>query len=76
MKTNSYNRYSYNELLDAATKYPVAQIDIDTLGAWFQEHAPEAWNGEYYDADGLRVRPVYDCDDSADSGEIVHYELY
>jgi hypothetical protein len=76
MKTNNYNRYSYSDLMSAATKYPVAQIDIDTLGAWFQDYAPDAWNGEYYDVDGLRLRPVYEWDGNGDIGEIAHYELY
>ena len=76
MKTRNYNRYSYNELFAVATKPDAAQIDVDTLGEWFSAYGEIYWNGEYYDADGYRIRPVYDWGEEADQGEIVHYELY
>lgn len=76
MKTNIVDRYSYAELLAAATKPDAAQIDIDTLGAWFSAYGEAYWNGEYYDADGCRIRPVYDWDEETDQGDVVAYEIF
>lgn len=75
MNTNPYNRCSYAELRAAATAPGAAQIDIDTLGAWLADYDPSSWNGEYYDADGLRLFPVYDWDEELDQGELTGYEI-
>ena len=74
MQTNTYHAYSYKDFLEAATAPTATQVDIDTLGEWLSEYDPY-WNGEYYDADGLRVYPVYEWDDGGDTCEIVRYEL-
>ena len=76
MKTNTYHAYSYKDLLEAATAPTATQVDIDTLGEWFREYGDCYWNGEHYDADGLRVCPVYEWDEETDTGEIVRYELH
>lgn len=73
MKTNDFNRYSYTELAAAAKAPDAQQIDIDTLGAWFEQYGTTYWNGEYYDADGDRLIPVYEAD--GDDFEIVGYTL-
>lgn len=75
MITKSYNRYSYEELRAAATVPGATQIDVDTLGSWLADFDPASWNGEYYDADGLRLYPVYDWDEDTDQGELVRYDL-
>lgn len=74
MKTKTYNRYSYKELLAAATGKSATQTDIDTLGAWFSEFGSEYWNGEYYDADGERLFPVY-RESEEDQFEVIGYEF-
>lgn len=75
MKTNRFTRYSYRELLSAVTSGSAEQIDIDTLGAWFDAYGPDYWNGECYDADGIRLYPVIEWDDDLDQGETVRYEI-
>ena len=73
MKTKYYNQYSYKELLTAATAPNAEQIDIDTLGAWFEQFDPY-WNGEYYNADGHRLFPTYS--EYADGDfELIGYEF-
>lgn len=76
MKVRRFNRYSYSELLTAAARPGAQQIDIDTLGEWFSCYGWNYWNGEYFDADGHRVRPVYDWDEEADQGSVVAYEIF
>ena len=49
------------------------QEDINNLGRWFLLYNPY-WNGEYYDADGVEVWPVYK-QISDDDFELVGYEL-
>ena len=51
------NYYDYEELRAKALNGK--QEDIDALGEWLEQHGEKYWNGEYYDADGLRVYPVY-----------------
>ena len=45
MKTKSFTRYSYADLYAAATAPNAEQIDIDTLGAWFERYDWHDWNG-------------------------------
>ena len=52
-------RYSYNDLLAKATSENATQEDINNLGNWFERYGREDWNGEYYDADGKRLFPVF-----------------
>ena len=33
--------------------------DIDALGRWVEREGAMFWNGEYYDADGMELYPVY-----------------
>ena len=73
METNYFNRYSYKELITAVTSADATQTDIDTLGAWFAEYGASYWNGEYYDADGKRLFPVYAENDG--EFEVVGYEF-
>lgn len=75
MKTNSFNYYSYDELRAKALSADAEQIDIDTLGEWFEEYGRDSWNGEYYDADGYMVFPVYSEPDEFDDVTIIGYEL-
>lgn len=73
--TKYYNRYSYQELRAALDAQNVKQIDIDTLGEWFDRYGDRFWNGECYDADGIEIIPVYEWDDELDQGEIIRYEI-
>lgn len=75
MKTKNFNRYSYEELRVAATATDADQIDVDTLGAWFEQYGQDHWNGECYDADGISLYPVIEWDDELEQGEAVGYEI-
>lgn len=72
-KEISMNRYSYSELLEAV-KANATPDNVDALGAWFEQYGDRYWNGEYYDADGLRLFPVY-VEVSEDQFEITGYEV-
>lgn len=67
------NRYSYDELLAAVNSAPT-QENINALGEWFNSYGMDYWNGEYFDADGLRIYPVLKEFDE-DEYELVGYEL-
>lgn len=67
------NRYSYSELLEAV-KSNETPDNVYALGAWFEQYGDQFWNGEYYDADGLRLFPVY-VEVSEDQFEITGYEV-
>lgn len=69
------NRYNYVELRERATAADATQNDIDSLGKWFELYGNDDWNGEYYDADGIRLYPIIEWDDETDTGEIVRYEI-
>lgn len=75
MKTVKFNRYSYEDLLKAATAPDAKQIAINTLGAWFDAYGSDYWNGECYDADGMSLYPVIIWDDETDQGEVAGYEF-
>lgn len=82
MKTNDFGYYDFAELIEKATGLDAQQIDIDTLGAWFDQYGRDYWNGECYDASkadeptGTRsLYPIYDWDEELDQGTIVGYEL-
>ena len=51
--------YDYERLRAAAAAPGASQADVDALGSWFADYGTDYWNGEYYDAEGLRVYPVY-----------------
>lgn len=72
-KEISMNRYSYSELLEAVEANETPD-NVDALGAWFEQYGDRYWNGEYYDADGLRLFPVY-VEADEDQFEIVGYEV-
>lgn len=44
--------------------------DKRELANWLDNYYPSSWNGECYEVDGLRMRPVY-----SDDFEIVNYEI-
>ena len=67
------NRYSYSELLEAA-KANETPDNVNALGEWFEQYGDQFWNGECYDADGLRLFPVY-VEVSEDQFEITGYEV-
>lgn len=67
--------YDYDELRAAAVQPEATEADILALGEWFSRFGEVYWNGEYYDADGRRLYPVYKWDDALDEGEIVGYEF-
>lgn len=75
MNTKSFGKYSYEELRAAAVSPNATQIDIDTLGAWFDCYGMDSWNGEYFDADnGLRLFPV--CEEDEDENfTVTGYEF-
>lgn len=67
------SEYNYEELRAAALT-SATQEDIDALGEWFSRYGHSYWNGEYYDADGIRVYPVYkQIDDN--NYELLGYEI-
>lgn len=72
-KEISMNRYSYSDLLEAVKKNESAE-NVNALGEWFEQYGAQFWNGEYYDADGLRLFPVY-VEISEDQFEITGYEV-
>lgn len=81
MKTNYYNKYSFMELLEAATAPNAEQIDIDTLGAWCNDYGSDLWNGEKYDVSapdepsGTRsLYPVSRIDEYGDA-EVLRYSF-
>ena len=64
--------YDYEELRKAAGSGK--SEDINRLGEWFSLFGARYWNGEYYDADGLGIYPVYqEIDETGDSFEVVGY---
>ncbi len=72
-KEISMNRYSYSELLEAV-KANETPDNVNALGEWFEQYGDRYWNGEYYDADGLRLFPVH-VEVSEDQFEITGYEV-
>lgn len=72
-KEISMNRYSYSELLEAV-KANETPDNVNALGEWFERYGDQFWNGEYYDADGLRLFPVY-VEVSKDQFAITRYEV-
>ena len=73
MKTNNFSAYSYEELRDKALSRDASRIDVDTLGAWFEEYGDCYWNGECYNADGMNLFPIYKHDEESDQYEITGY---
>lgn len=65
----------YEKLLAAATASDADQDDINALGEWLNANDSDAWNGEYYDADGLHLFPLIEWNDETDQGETVGYEI-
>lgn len=77
METRTYNRYSYQELADKALKHGAEQIDIDTLGAWFEHYGTVYWNGEFFEIDSAhRLYPVAEMvDPETEDWRVVRYEI-
>jgi len=69
------SRYDYKELRAAAIAAEATQDDVNALGEWFSEYGADDWNGEYYDADGLRLFPQYSAPDEYGDCEILGYEF-
>lgn len=65
----SYPLTEYEELRSAATANDATQEDINALGKWFDAYGSAYWNGEYYDADGIRLYPIIEWD------EVTGYEF-
>lgn len=76
MQTNPFGMYSYQELLEKAMAPDAEQIDIDTLGEWFQTYGMTYWNGERFDIDGFHsIRPVQVYDYYDDCWITTGYEI-
>lgn len=71
---NHIGEYDYATLRAAALSQSATQEDIDALGEWFSRFGSVYWNGEYYDADGVPVRPIYQKTAEDEYG-IVGYEI-
>jgi len=69
------NRYEYEELRAIAIAPGAKPEQINALGEWFEQYGSNYWNGEYYDADGIRVYPVYDWDNDNDCGILTGFEI-
>lgn len=72
-KEISMNRYSYSELFEAV-KANETPDNVNALGEWFEQYGDRYWNGEFFDADGLRLFPVY-VEVDEDQFEITGYEV-
>lgn len=70
-----FNYYDYKDLRAAATAPEATAKDLRALGEWFEQYGSDCWNGEYWDADGLRLFPVIEWDADLDQGETVGYEF-
>ena len=68
------NRYAYTELRAAAIAEPNAE-NLAALGEWFDNYGMDSWNGEYYDADGYQLRPIYE-EVAEDEFERIGWELH
>ena len=53
------NYYSYADLRKAVNDNPTEE-NINALGEWFERYGGAYWNGWYYDADGIRLAPIYE----------------
>lgn len=58
-------RYDYKELREKLNG-TYTQKDVNALGDWFEQYGLDYWNGDYYDADGFHLYPVYNDDGSAE----------
>lgn len=65
-------KYNYAELKEKAING--TEGDVNNLGEWFENYGLKFWNGEFYDADGLRLYPIFE-DVGQDEFEPVGYEL-
>ena len=70
------SKYDYESLRKRATKSDATQDDINRLGEWFESYGMNFWNGEYYDADGFKLFPVYTFDSEAEEYSFTdNYEI-
>lgn len=67
-------KYNYAEIRAAAIAANATQADIDRLGEWFEAYGQSYWNGEYYEADGVSLYPVYK-ETEPDEFELIGYEI-
>ena len=67
-------RYNYDELRKAAIEDPTPE-NLANLGEWFQDYGSSFWNGEYFDADGYRLYPVYSDPDDSGNSDLLGYDL-
>lgn len=58
------NKYDYRKLREAAENDSSA---VNALGSWFYLYGWDYWNGEYFDADGMKVVPQYETDEYGDA---------
>lgn len=65
------SRYGFEDYRKAAIENP-SEENLATLATWFRLYGDAYWNGEYWDADGYELRPVFDENDDE---IIVGYEL-
>lgn len=76
MTTKHYDYYSYQELSKKALSANAKQVDIDTLGAWFESYGSAYWTGECYKIDAAHLLfPVYSEPNEDGDFEIVGYEI-
>lgn len=67
------NRYDYQTLRKAVEKNPTKD-NINALGEWFCRFGWDYWNGEYFDADGVKVYPVVVFNEFKDDYTVCGYE--
>jgi len=67
-------KYNYQELRQAAIDNPNAE-NLAALADWFSEYGGDFWNGEYWDADGYTLRPIYKDDPDSVCAELIGYEF-
>ena len=57
------NRYSYEELKNAAIGHETAE-NLNALGEWFEQYGMDYWNGECFDVDSSHsLYPIHKCID-------------
>lgn len=68
------NYYDYQALRRSVDIDPSPQ-NINSLGDWFALYGADYWNGEYYDADGIRICPIYHESEDGQF-DIIGYEAW
>ena len=53
---------------------PTSIRNMTDLALWFELFGIDFWNGEYWDADGYSLRPIFEYDPITDQQNTIGYE--